>query len=89
MDGRDTGDRIVLKRPTISEGADEFVVDIDWAAAHAGDDFVFFEVRAAHADENHVLFRKRILQHAGDFHFEAFRLRPLEHRETITFHARA
>ena len=88
MDRRNTGQWIILKRPTIRERANEFAVDVDRASAHAGDDLVLLQVRAAHADENHVLFGQRIVQDADDLDLEALRLGPFEHRQAIAFHAR-
>ena len=87
MDGGDAGNRVVFKGPAVGEGADEFAVDVNGTATHAGDNFVVFEVGAAHFDEDHVLFGHGVFEDADDFDFEALGFCAVEDGEAVAFHA--
>ena len=74
LDGSDAGDRILGElADAVAESADQLAVDVDGAAAHAGDDASVLRLFAVQASEDHVLAgADGILQHAKDFDVHGF-----------------
>ena len=86
---RDAGDRLLAVRPGVRDGAKQPTVDVDRAAAHAGNDPGFFQAQARQPAQNHVAARAGILQHAENFRVEVLDLSPLHHSSPEALHASA
>ena len=89
-DGRDAGDRFLGKTAEgVGHGADEPPVDVDRAAAHAGDDAGRGERSAFEPGEDQVALRPDdVLDDADDVRFELFDARAFEDRVADADHAR-
>ena len=67
LDGADAGDGVFGEREGHGDGADEFAVDVDRAAAHALHDAGMFERSAGEAGEDEGFLGADIFEHAEDF----------------------
>ena len=84
----DTGNGLHLeRRPRVRVGTGETAVEIDRAPAHAADVLRHVEPRVRGLDEDQLLRRTEVLQHADDFDVEAFGLGALEDGEAVALHA--
>ena len=90
VDRGDTRDRFLGELPErVRDGADEAAVDIDGAAAHAGDDAGIGERTAFELGENQVAARPDdVAQHAKDVHLEILQLIALKHGFADANHSR-
>ncbi len=88
-DRRDAGDRLLRKAAErVRHGADQAAVDVDRAAAHAGDDAGVGERSAFELGENQVAVRPDdVLEDADDVGLEFFDVRAVEYGATDADHA--
>ena len=70
FDGADAGDGILGEGEGHGDGADEFAVDVDRAAAHALHDAGMFERSAGEAGEDEGFLGADVVEHAEDFDLE-------------------
>ena len=89
FDWRDAAKRLFRKAPRVGDGADQLAVDVDGAAAHAGDDAAEFDARVLGAYQNDVLLRQEVAHDGHDADLEGLRLGPLKHRQGLPHHPRA
>lgn len=87
-DGRDAADGLFAERPGVSDGADQFAVDIDRRTAHARDDAGSFQVVAGEFREDQVSLHEHPFHHVDDLHVELFRLPAPENGQAVTGHSR-
>jgi hypothetical protein len=72
------------------ESACKFAIEVDGAAAHAGDDTSVLDFGAFELDEDDGLLRtEKVVQDAEDFEIEFFDLIAREDGVGVTLHARA
>ena len=86
---RDAGDRLLAEGPGVGDGAEQFAVDVDGAAAHAGDDAGLVEVQAGQPAKDHVAAGAGVLEHAEDLGLEGLDLGPLHDGAAVALHAGA
>ena len=91
VDRRDAGDRLLGELPErVRHGADQPAVDVDRAAAHAGDDAGVGERPAFEPRQDQVAARADdVAQHAEDVDLELVEAVALEDRAADADHARA
>src|SRR5262249_51899810 len=85
----DAAERVLREWPAIGERADELPIDVDGAAAHAGDDARVLQPRTRDARENQILARSVPPEEPKDFNIEP--LDPVavaEVRDAVALHAR-
>ena len=61
---RDAGDRLLAEGPGVGDGAEQLAVDVDRAAAHAGDDAGLVQVQAGQPAQDQVAAGAGVLQDA-------------------------
>jgi len=86
-DGRDAGDGVLAEGPAVRVGTDQFVVDVDGAAAHARHRPGVIEQWVGRANQHEVLVGAKILEDVDDLDIEAFGLRATEDGEAVPAHA--
>src|SRR5947209_8191161 len=67
---RDACDRLLAERPGKSDGSQELVIDIDRAAAHAGNDACLLQIETGKPAKDHVAAWTRVLENTEHFRFE-------------------
>ncbi len=89
VDRRDAGDRLLARtRRGVGDGADQPAVDVDRAAAHAGDDAGVRQRPALEPRQHQVAAAAPyVLEHAEDLDLELFDRRALENRAADAGHA--
>ena len=87
LDGADAGDGVLGEREGHGDGADEFAVDVDGAAAHALHDAGMFQRSAGEAGEDEGFLGADIVEHAEDFDLELLDLVAVEDGAAGAAHA--
>ena len=87
LDGADAGDRVLGKREGHGDGADEFAVDVDGAAAHALHDAGVFQGSAGEAGEDEGFLGADVVEHAEDFDLKVLDLVAVEDGAAGAAHA--
>src|SRR5262249_26331734 len=87
----DTGDRLLRKASEgVGHGANQPIIDIHGAAAHAGDDTGIREWTTFESGQNQVAPRaNHVLEHTEDIDAEFLDVRAVEDRATDSHHARS
>ena len=70
LDGPDAGDGVLGEREGHGDGAGQFAIDIDGAAAHALHDAGMFERAAGEPGQDEGFLGAEIVEHAEDFDLE-------------------
>ena len=63
LDRRDAAERLLGEAPGVGDGAHQLAVDVDRAAAHAGDDAGELDARVLGADQDDVLLGQEVAHH--------------------------
>jgi hypothetical protein len=87
LDGRDARDRLFGKiAQAVGHRADELAVDVDRAAAHAGDDPALVQFRREQLGDDQVLVGSELVKDAQHLEFEGFDGAALEDGFALAFH---
>ena len=87
LDRRHAAERLLGEAPRVGDGAHQLAVDVDRAAAHAGDDSAVLDARVLGADQDDVLLGQEVSHHRDDADLERLRLAALEHGQRLADHA--
>ena len=85
---RDAGERLLAIGPGEGDGPEQFPLNVDRAAAHAGDDARVLEIQSREPAQDHVPSRTGVAQDAEHLGLECFDLRSLDDGAPFPFHAR-
>ena len=88
LDRRDAAERLLGEAPGVGDRAHQLAVDVDRAAAHAGDDAGELDARILGADQDDVLLGQEVPHHRDDPDLERLRLGALEDGERLADHPR-
>src|SRR5215469_3485360 len=87
FDRLDTGNRLLGKRESERDCAEQLVIDIDRASAHALHHAGFGERTATQPSENHGLLWSEVFENAEDFDLELFDLLTVKNGPAHAMHA--
>ncbi len=88
FDGRHTGQGLFGETEAVGHRSDQLVINIQGAAAHAGDDSASFEFGRFQFHPDQILIRHKVFNETEYLETEGFNLCPLEDGLSDPFHPR-